>query len=108
MTDINAKKEKKSSPQTISKLDSKTTPNIKGGLFSDPLMPRGLEKMDENTGLNPSWLEKGCNSQNCAGENPWGRKGQVRLGHLWGPELTNPSGALVQRGKQRLWSEPGG
>lgn len=56
MTDIKAKKEEESSSQTVSKSDSKTTPNMKEGLFSDLLMPRGLGKMDENTGLNPSLL----------------------------------------------------
>lgn len=48
---LKRKKKKKSSSRTISKLDFKTTPNIKGGLFSDPLKPRGLGKIDENTGL---------------------------------------------------------
>lgn len=54
MTDIKAKKEEKSSSQTTSKSDSKTTPNMKEGLFSDLLTPRGLGKTDENTGLSPA------------------------------------------------------
>lgn len=75
MADIKAKKEKKSSSQTISKLDSKTTPNRKGGLFSDLLMPRGLGKMDENTGLNPSLLKCDGTLRAALRSIPGGRKG---------------------------------
>jgi len=57
MTDIKAKKEEKSPSQTNSKSDSKTTPDVKEGLFSELLMPRGLGKIDENTGLKPSLLK---------------------------------------------------
>jgi len=58
MTDIKAEKGEKSSSRTISKSDSKTTPNMKEGLFSDLLIPRGLGKIDENTGLSPSLVRK--------------------------------------------------
>lgn len=57
MPDIKAKKEEKSSSQTISKSDSKTTPNMKESLFSELSMPRGLRKIDENTGLNSPLLK---------------------------------------------------
>lgn len=100
MTDKKATKEKKSSSQTISKLDSKTTPNIKGGLFSELLMPRGLGKIDENTGWNPSLLKSDTTLRTVLRYIPGGRKGTGGdrplglVGH-WGPENTSSLGELV-------------
>lgn len=80
MTDIKAKKGEQSSSQTISKSDSKTTPNMKEGLFSDLLMPRGLGKIDENTGLSPSLVKSAITIGTVLICNPvrhsWGRWGQ--------------------------------
>lgn len=106
MTDIKAKKEEKSSSQTISKSDSKTTSNMKEGLFSDLLMPRGLGKIDENIGLNPSLLK----SDTTIGtvliyipESSKGEGGDTPLGLLdhRGPEDTGSSGELMYRRKEK-------
>lgn len=45
---------------------------MKEGLFSDLLIPRGLGKIDENTGLSLSLVRKKCYSHwRCADLHPW-------------------------------------
>lgn len=106
MTDIKAKKEEKSSSQTISKSDSKTTPNMKEGLFSDLLMPRDLGKIDENTGLNPSLLKSNTTIGTVLMHIPESSKGEggdkpLGLVDHWGPEDTAASGELMYRRKEK-------